>query len=262
MNNNHLHHGSGVSSDLILVLPFLLALIIYIWAAALSNRQHRRWPLYRCAFWIFGVVCAAAAAMGPLAERSHIDFTAHMISHLLLGMLAPLFIALAAPMTLLLRTLSTLPARRLSRVLKSWPAGILAHPIATSLLNVGGLWILYTTDLYAAMQQNTLLHIVIHIHVFLAGYLFTLSIIYIDPAPHRFSFIYRAIVLVISLAGHGILSKYIYAHPPDGVPAAQAELGGMLMYYGGDAIDLILIWILCFQWFKAARPRTALSMEQ
>lgn len=262
MNNNHLHHGSGFAFDLFLALPFLLALIVYILAVALSNRRHRRWPLYRYTFWIFGVICAAAAVVGPLADRSHMDFTAHMIGHLLLGMLAPLFTVLAAPMTLLLRTLSTLRARRLSRALKSWPAGILTHPIVASFLNVGGLWILYTSDLYAAMQQNALLHIVVHIHVFLAGYLFTLSMIYIDPTPHRFSFIYRAIVLVISLAGHGILSKYIYAHPPEGVPAAQAETGGMLMYYGGDAIDLILIWIFCFQWFKATRPPAALSMEQ
>ncbi|MDQ0246613.1 putative membrane protein [Bacillus fengqiuensis] len=262
MNGNHIHHGSIVSFGLLFSLPFVLALIIYVFAAVISNRHHKQWPLYRYAFWIFGVLCAAAAVVGPLAHRSHVDFMAHMIGHLLLGMLAPLFIVLAAPMTLILRTLSTLPARRLSRVLKSWPAGMLTNPIVASFLNIGGLWILYTTDLYAVMQQNALLHIVVHIHVFLAGYVFTLSIIYIDPTPHRFSFMYRAIVLVISLAGHGILSKYIYAHPPDGVPAEQAEIGGMLMYYGGDAIDLILIWIFCFQWFKATRPRAVLSMEQ
>lgn len=262
MNDNHIHYSSSAAVEPFFALPFVLALIIYAFVAVMSNRRHKRWPLYRYTFWIFGVCCTAAAVIGPLAHRSHVDFTAHMIGHLLLGMLAPLFIVLAAPLTLILRTLSTLSARRLSRLLKSWPAGMLTNPIVASFLNVGGLWILYTTDLYAAMQQNALLHIVVHIHVFLAGYLFTLSIIYIDPTPHRFSFIYRSIVLVLSLAGHGILSKYIYAHPPDGVPAAQAEIGGMLMYYGGDAIDLILIWVFCYQWFKASRPRASLAMEQ
>ena len=66
---------------------------------------------------------------------------------------------------------------------------------------------------------------------------------------------FRAIVLVCSLAGHSILSKYLYAHPPIGVSSADAETGAMLMYYGGDLIDLGLILIFCYQWYKATRPR-------
>jgi putative membrane protein len=268
--NNHIHHGDethiyhadGIVSQLLLTLPFVLVLVMYILAAFVSSRRHKQWPLYRTVFWVFGVLCAAAAVVGPLANRAHMDFTAHMIGHLLLGMLAPLLMVLAAPMTLVLRTLNVTLARRLSRVLKSWPVRILSDPIVASFLNVGGLWILYTTDLYSAMQQNILLHVLIHIHVFFAGYLFTASMIYIDPTPHKSSFVYRAIVLVIALAGHGILSKYIYAQPPNSVPAAQAEIAGMLMYYGGDAIDVVLIFIFCFQWFRATRPRASLTMDQ
>lgn len=125
----------------------------------------------------------------------------------------------------------------------------MTNPALTIMGSIG------STELYVAMQKIPLLHMLVHMHVFLAGCLFILSIIYIDQTSHRTSFIYRAIVLVIALSGHGILSKYIYAHPPAGVSAAQAEIGGMLMYYGGDAIDLAIIIILCLQWFRAARPR-------
>ena len=86
-----------------------------------------------------------------------------------------------------------------------------------------------------------------------------MSMIYIDPARYRCSYIYRSIVLIIALAGHGILSKYIYAYPPIGVISAQAEIGGMLIYYGEDLIDIILIFILCLQWFRASRPRTKVN---
>ncbi len=51
------------------------------------------------------------------------------------------------------------------------------------------------------------------------------------------------------------MSKYIYAQPPKGVPIEQAEIGSMVMYYGGDVIDAIIIFILCLQWYKAVRPR-------
>src|SRR4051794_16381794 len=121
MNNDHIHHNSGASFDFIWALPFVLLIVMYILAAAASNRSYKQWPFSRYVFWVFGVLCAAAAVVGPLANRAHIDFTAHMLGHLLLGMLAPLLIVLAAPMTLVFRTLNVHLARRLSRVLKSGP---------------------------------------------------------------------------------------------------------------------------------------------
>ncbi|WP_129080604.1 hypothetical protein [Anaerobacillus alkaliphilus] len=50
-------------------------------------------------------------------------------------------------------------------------------------------------------------------------------------------------------------SLYLNGHPPTGVPTAEAEIGSMLMYYGGDLVDAVLFFILCMQWFKTARPR-------
>lgn len=252
---HHSHHAIGIGPQLLMALPYVVALVLYATAVLISNRSRRKWPVYRTVFWFIGILCAVAAVSGPLANRAHMDFTAHMLGHLLLGMLAPLLMALAAPMTLFLRALKVNQARRLTGLMKSGPVRVLSNPVTAALLNVGGLWVLYTTDLYGAMHQNILLHAVIHLHVFLAGYLFTVSMIYIDPAPHRTSFVYRAVVLVLALGGHGILSKYIYAYPPNGVPADQAENGGMLMYYGGDVIDIVLIFILCLQWYRAARPR-------
>jgi putative membrane protein len=262
MEHNHVHPASRPSFELLLALPFVLAVLIYILLALVSNRRHKRWPFYRYLFWIFGVLSASIALMGPIANLAHENFTAHMVGHLFLGMLAPLLLVHAAPMTLLMRTLSVGSARRLSRVLRSLPVSISCNPVVASILNIGGLWVLYTTELYSAMQDNLLLHIVIHTHVFLAGYLYTLSFLYIDPAPHRYGFVFRAVVLILSLAAHGILSKYIYAHPPVGVPNEQAEVGGMIMYYGGDLVEIFLIFLFCRQWYKAARPRTVVSITQ
>lgn len=256
MHNEHFHQANESPYELILFSPFGILIIMYIFAAIKSSRRHKSWSLYRTTFWILGVLCIAVVSVGPLANRAHTDFTVHMIGHLLLGMFAPLLIVLSAPITLVLRTLNVKLARLLSSVLKSSPIRILNDPIVTSFLNVGGLWILYTTDLYSTMHQNIILYFFIHLHVFISGYLFTASMIYIDPTPHRTNFIYRSIVLVIALAGHGILSKYIYAQPPSGVPITQAEIGGMLMYYGGDAIDIILIFIFCLQWYRSMKPRT------
>lgn len=252
---------SGIVPQVLLAFPFGLALLFYIIAVTLSNRRYRKWPLSRMFFWTIGVLLAVFSVAGPLAELAHLNFTAHMVGHLFLGMAAPLFMSLAAPMTLILRTLPVNWARRFTRLLKSPPARFVSDPIVASLLNVGGLWILYTTNLYTAMHESIFLHLFVHVHVFLAGYVFTVAIIYIDPIAHRKSFLYRAVVLIVALAGHGILSKYIYAHPPAGVPLAQAKTGGMLMYYGGDVVDLVLIFILCMHWYRSARPREFLKKK-
>ncbi|WP_204666982.1 cytochrome c oxidase assembly protein [Gracilibacillus alcaliphilus] len=263
--NNHMSHKTEHSIqhivELLLSIPFILVLIIYLVSVLISSYRGRSWSLYRSVFWMIGVCCCIVAVAGPLADLAHTDFTVHMVAHLLLGMLGPLLMVLGAPMTLLLRTLSVRQARKLTRILRSKALGVISNPIITSILNVGGLWILYTTNLYAMMHENIFLHVVVHLHVFLAGYFFTVSLIYIDPVPHRTSYFFRAIVLGLALAGHGILSKYIYAYPPNGVPESQARNGGMLMYYGGDMIDLVLIIILCFQWFKATKPRVIISQS-
>ncbi|OIK10918.1 hypothetical protein BIV59_13615 [Bacillus sp. MUM 13] len=245
---------------------FIIVLFSFLYMGAAyvlkRRKQLRQWPLHRCIFWILGVSCAIFAVDGPLAEQAHTDFNCHMTAHLLLGMLAPLLIALSVPMTLLLRTVKISFARRLTQVMKIKIVHLFFHPVVAAILNIGGLWLLYTTNLYSVMHTNMVWYVVIHMHIFIAGYLFTVSMIYMDPVSCRYPFAYRAIVLVLASAGHGILSKYIYANPPAGVVAAQAKTGGMLMYYGGDAIELIMIFIFCLQWFRATRPKAFASVRR
>ncbi|MBW7455502.1 cytochrome c oxidase assembly protein [Paenibacillus sepulcri] len=237
---------------MLVALIFFAITMLYIGAVVVSNRHYRKWPRYRIYCWCAGVWCAALAIIGPLADRGHTDFTAHMTGHLLLGMLAPLLTVLAAPAALVLRSLKISSARRFSRILKSRFMHFFMHPFTASLLDIGGLWVLYTTGLYEAMHKNMLINIAVHIHVFLAGYLFTASIIYMNPVSHRFSFKYRAAMLIMAFAGHSILSKIIYASPQEGVPIEQVKNGAQFMYFGGDAIELLMITIFCYQWYKGA----------
>ncbi|MDN4494954.1 cytochrome c oxidase assembly protein [Ureibacillus aquaedulcis] len=248
--HNH-EAGSGIYSFLDL-LSYALPMVFtvgYIVMVYRTNKRYKKWPGTRIVFWVIGVLSVTFAIAGPIAEQAHSSFTAHMMAHLLLGMLGPLFIVLSAPMKLLLRSVPIVSGRLISKGLKSSYLQWITHPILASVLNFGGLWILYTTDLYSMMHSSYLLYVLVHIHVFFAGYVFTLSMIYIEVTPHRTSFRLRAVVLILAMASHGILSKWIYANPPAGVDSTDAQRGGMLMYYGGDAIDVIIVIILCYQYF-------------
>jgi putative membrane protein len=196
-----------------------------------------------------GVAACLVAVTGPLAQRAAADFGAHMVVHLLLGMLGPLMLVLAAPVTLALRTLPVRGARTLVRLLDTWPVRFLVHLVTAATLNLGGLWVLYTTSLYALTLSSPLVHGLVHAHVVVSGYLFASAIVGVDPDRHRRSLFVRTAVLVAFVAGHSILAKYLYAHPPTGVDAVQAELGAMVMYYGGDAVDLVLLVLLGHRWY-------------
>lgn len=226
----------------------------YCWGAAV-HRRGPSWPVHRTMLWLAGIAVTGAALVGPLPRQAHHDFTVHMLGHVLLGMLGPLLLVLAAPVTLALRALPLHWARRSARLLRSAPVVALTHPVIAALLNVGGLWVLYRTGMYAAMLQDTGVHVAVHAHVFAAGYLFTHAMIGPDPAPHRGTHAMRAAVLVLALAAHNILAKTLYAHPPPHVSADQAHTASQLMYYGGAPIEVALIVLLCHHWAACARHR-------
>lgn len=271
MNSLYLLHSHGHSAmnhsvleinlQLLLGVFFIILLAAYITAVIITNQRYKKWPIFRTICWTIGMVIALAAVVGPLANSAHSNFTAHMVSHLLLSMVAPIFMAIAKPMTLLLRTANTTLARKLTSILKSGFLKFVSHPIIAAVLNVGGLWLLYTTNLFAYMHENAIIALFVHLHFFIAGYVFTISIIYFDPVYHQYSYRFRAAVLIIAIAGHDILSKYMYANPPAGVSRQEAEMGSMVMYYAGDWIEVALIIIFCWQWYKSVKPHRNVAVE-
>lgn len=271
MNSLYLLHSHGHSAmnhsvleinlQLLLGVFFIILLAAYITAVIITNQRYKKWPIFRTICWTIGMVIALAAVVGPLANSAHSNFTAHMVSHLLLSMVAPIFMAIAKPMTLLLRTANTTLARKLTSILKSGFLKFVSHPIIAAVLNVGGLWLLYTTNLFAYMHENAIIALFVHLHFFIAGYVFTISIIYFDPVYHQYSYRFRAAVLIIAIAGHDILSKYMYANPPAGVSRQETEMGSMVMYYAGDWIEVALIIIFCWQWYKSVKPHRNVAVE-
>lgn len=239
------------------LLVFILISAPYMIAA----EAREKWPVRRSIYWLIGAGCIAFSITGSLANEAHHNFVAHMTVHLLLGMAAPLFLVLAKPVTLLLRILPVKTARGLMKLSKTRYARFMGHPVTASVLNIGGLWILYTTDLYMAMHMSMAVHYIVHLHIFLAGYLFTHVLLSIDFNPHRASWLFRSAALVLSIAAHNILAKWLYANPPHMTTAEQAEIGAQWMYYGGGVIELIIITLLCYEWYAGMQKGTKRNME-
>jgi putative membrane protein len=230
----------------------LIAGLAYAVGIRAARRRRRSWPAGRAACWYAGLTAATATLLGPAAGPG---FVAHMGGHLLLGMVTPLLLVLAAPGTLALRSLPVRSARHLSRFLAATAVRALTHPVTAAVLDAGGLWVLYTTGLYPAMMRTPLVHLLVQVHVLAAGLLLANAFAGVDPIAHRPTRPIRAVALLAFLAAHAILAKYLYGHPPAGVPGPDGRSGAELMYYGGDLADLALVTIFCWQWYDPARFR-------
>lgn len=249
----HGHEDTGSDpTQWLALLVVASAMLAYL--VGVLRLRGAAWPLSRLLGWLGGWTCVGAVLVGPLAERAHHDFTAHMATHVMTGMLAPLLLVLAAPVTLLLRVLPTARARPVARALSSRPAAVVSHPVTAALLNVGGLWLLYRTGLHAATLADPWIHLAVSAHVLAAGYLFTFAVLGgPDPAPHRAPVAWRVGMLITAVAAHNVLTKLLYANPPVGVSAEQAQQASQLMYYGGAPVEIALIVLLCRTWLGRRR---------
>lgn len=226
----------------------------YLAAAYAQRSTAAGWSGWRCGFFIMGSLLLAIALMPPMMDWAHHDLRGHMAAHLLIGMVAPLAWVLAAPVSLLLRTLPQAGGRRLVGFLHSRPLQLVTHPAGALLLNIGGMYVLYLTPLYAASLHNQLLHYWVHAHFLVAGYLFCWAILAgPDASPHRLSLRFRLGVLFISIAAHSLLGKLMYgygwprgtAHQEENIQAAA-----QWMYYGGDLAELLLAVVLMSVWLR------------
>lgn len=254
----HAHgHGGGLDAGLLVVGVLAVAALAYVSAARAERSAGRRsWPWWRDALWLSGLAIVAAAFVGPLAAAAHGDPVAHMVAHLTVGMLAPVLLVCSAPVTLALRSVAVQQARRLSRLLGSRPVRLLSSPPVAAVLTVWPLWVLYASPWADAaaetMRDVPLAHELVLLHFLTAGCLFTASVLPIDPSPHRASFPVRLAVLFLAVAAHSITAKLAFASPPTAWSQADGERAALVMYYGGDAIELVLIVLVFARWYRAA----------
>jgi len=264
----HVHALSAIPAGNTLGVVFLplvaLALLLYLCGLWWQRAGHKPWPLRRTLCWVSGLTLVALACLPLLSDLAHRDLRAHMLQHLLLGMFAPLALVLGAPLSLLLRSLPRAGARRCLRLLGSPPLRLLTSPWLALLLNVGGMYLLYLSPLFGAMASSTALHLLVHLHFLLAGYLYCWTILDgPDPLPGRAGPWQRLGALGLGIAAHAVLGKWLYAGPwPKGWPAEEAEAAAQWMYYGGDLAELLLLAVLFAGWrrkrltglFSAAPP--------
>jgi cytochrome c oxidase assembly factor CtaG/putative copper export protein len=254
------------------LLVVLLGGALYAAGVMSMRRSGNSWPVGRTVSWFAGLLVVAWATFGGLGEYSHVLFSAHMVSHMLLSMVAPIFLVLAAPLTLALRTLpgprtsgEFSPRHLLTSVLHSRVMRVLTHPAVATVLFIGSLYGLYFTGLFDTLMTNHLGHAAMELHFLLVGCLFFYVLIGVDPSPRRLPPFAALALLLIVMPFHAFFSIAIMSsstvlggdffnrlnRPYSTDLLADQNLGGGVSWALGELPIIAVVAAIFVQWWRS-----------
>lgn len=247
---------AAFAQDTAIVLVWLALAVLYLLAGrAAVLRGRTNWPLRRSVSWLAGIGLGLTVTVGPLERAATGSFTAHMLVHLVLGMAVPLLLVLAAPVTLFLRAAPVRMGRRYSRLASTRTLRLLADPVVAMVLSTAPMALLYSDGAAIALLHHALLGPLLHVHFVASGALFAYAVVGVDPNPHRSPAWVRAGAIMTAIAVHGIVAKRLYASANGGALPPDAEQAAQLMYYGGDAVHVLLLVVFCSQVYREGGRR-------
>lgn len=256
--------------DLGWTLVCFIAIALYIAGVMRLRRRGDRWPIGRTIAWVTGQLLLFYTTNGALNAYEQYLFSQHMLGHMMLTMLIPLVLVLGAPFTLALRAV---PARKDGswggREWIMWAVGtpwskLITHPIFAAVMFSGSLWVFYFTPVARWAATEHLGHQWMIVHFLISGYLFSLSMIGIDPVPYRFPYPLRIVTLFATMAAHAffgvtimtgdslILADWYGAMGREwgGTPLYDQKVGGSIAWGIGELPTLALAIIVMLQWSR------------
>ena len=195
--------------DLVAGTGAVAAAVLYLVGVLRLRRRGDAWPRGRTAAWLLGCLTVLLATSSGLGAYAQAQFSIHMITHMMLAMLAPILLVLGGPVTLILRALPAAgrddpPGVReaVVAVVHSPVTRFLTHPLIVLPLFIASFYLLYFTGLFDVMISNHLGHLVMTVHFLVVGYLYYWVIIGVDPAPRRLSAPVKLGVLLAAMPFH------------------------------------------------------------
>jgi putative membrane protein len=263
-----LWHWSNWSWELTIAVPLLLILTWYVAGSIRRGGSTGVWKrhLAFAAGWTF----LTLALVSPLHRLGDVLFSAHMLQHeVLLLIAAPLFAAAQPGVTLLYA---------FPRSIRGWLGGtvtsfenlavfsLLLAPMGAFLFHAATLWIWHIPYLYQATLDSDLVHATQHLSFFLSGVVFW-SALY---GAGRSTMTYGGGVLyVFGTAAHcsalGALLTFSTAlwYPAYAgrtvlwhlTPLQDQQLGGLLMWVPSGVVFIVVgVWMFA-RWLKMSEQR-------
>ncbi|MGH9024750.1 MAG: cytochrome c oxidase assembly protein, partial [Acidimicrobiia bacterium] len=222
----------------------------------------RTWPARRSVPFYGGLGVILLATQSGLAAYDRVLFSAHVVQHLLLGMVAGLLLAFGAPVTLALQAASRPAQRQILRVLHSRPISVLTHPATVWVLFAGTLFVLYFTGLYELSLRENLVHAALHAHFVGVGFLFFALVVSIDPITSGLGYGARMLFVALMLPFHAFLGLVLLSTDEviggswyqqvvrdwGASPLADQRTGAGILWVFGEILGVVTLVIVAARW--------------
>ncbi len=242
----------------------LLAGAIYLLGVARYERATgAAWSRKRTVSFLGALVLILVATESVVALYDMTLFTAHMIQHLMLIMVAAGLIAMAAPLELALATVPGAPGRWLNEAAGSKVGEILGHPITGLLLYAIFIPATHLTSLFNLMLTHMWVHHLEQFGFLVVGYLFWRPVVAIEPTRHPLQpglrLVYLALAvpidtftgLALAMSGHEMFHAYTtQPRTWGGSLIGDLHAGGAIMWIGGDFLMLLAMIPVAIQWMR------------
>jgi putative copper resistance protein D len=247
------------------VLTLLLA-IVYLRGA----RARSRWPIWRTLLFLLGLAALVASLESPIDTIALELFSVHMLQHMLLELVAAPLLLLGAPATLALRAGSPPMRARMLSVLHSRVVTVVSFPLLAWVVFAAVNWGWHFSTLYNKALETPWLHDIQHLTFLGAALLFWWPVVGADPARWRLPHPVRLFYLFLampqnSFLGIALMSAPVALYPHyltnlrswGPTPIVDQNVGGMLMWVGGDVVFLLAMGLVVAAWVRAEDRRTA-----
>ncbi|MGF3056368.1 cytochrome c oxidase assembly protein [Microbacterium sp. YY-01] len=256
---------------LIWMLATAFGIVFYLLAVRRLHQRGDSWPIHRTIVWIVGLLSFAWVTNGPLNAYEAFLFSTHMLAHMMLQMVIPILLVLGAPVTLALRALDkrddgTRGAREwILWGIHSRYSKIITHPFVAAAVFIVSLWVFYFTDVIRWAMRDHYGHQWMVVHFLIAGYLFALTLIGVDPIPYRLPYPGRLLTLIGIMAMHAFFGIAIMMQSGLMVaewygsmgrtwgptPLEDQYIGGGIAWSVGEIPTLILAVTAAIQWSRS-----------
>lgn len=201
--------------DWLWIAVALFGLVSYFLGVAKIYRRGDKWQWFRSVNWVIGLLVLTYITSGPPSVYGRVLFSAHMVDHMALTMVAPIFLVLGAPVTLALRALpprgdgSRGPREWLLVFVHSRFSQVVTHPLFAAANFAGSIVLFYYSDLFGFAMREHVGHELMIVHFLLTGYIFVLSMIGSDPLPRRAPYPMRLLLLLATMGFHAFFGVAI-----------------------------------------------------